>query len=221
MIAKGENENLNKKFSLYEIFYFTIITIIYTCTIILIVPFVKVYTLGINDANYIRPLFGTLLVLSEFVWAIRLPYSSITLAAGHFKETKKGAWIETISNIVISLLLVWKYGIIGVAIGTLVAMSIRTIEFAYHTNKYILNRNIIKSVKKILVIIIEVLLVVFLSNYLPNINIISYLTLIKYAILVLILTVLIVLPINILVFKKEFKEIINILKNIFKKKEKK
>lgn len=221
MIAKGENKNLNKKFNLYEIFYFTIITIIYTCTIILIVPFVKVYTLGINDANYIRPLFGTLLVLSEFVWAIRLPYSSITLAAGHFKETKKGAWIETISNIVISLLLVWKYGIIGVAIGTLVAMSIRTIEFAYHTNKYILNRNIIKSVKKILVIIIEVLLVVFLSNYLPNINIISYLTLIKYAILVLILTVLIVLPINILVFKKEFKEIINILKNIFKKKEKK
>ena len=109
----------------------------------------------------------------------------------------------------------------SLAIGTLVAMSIRTIEFAYHTNKYILNRNIIKSVKKILVIIIEVLLVVFLSNYLPNINIISYLTLIKYAILVLILTVLIVLPINILVFKKEFKEIINILKNIFKKKEKK
>lgn len=100
-------------------------------------------------------------------------------------------------------------------------MSIRTIEFAYHTNKYILNRNIIKSVKKILVIIIEVLLVVFLSNYLPNINIISYLTLIKYAILVFIITVLIVLPINILVFKKEFKEIINILKNIFKKKEKK
>ena len=78
-----------------------------------------------------------------------------------------------------------------------------------------------QKIKKILVIIIEVLLVVFLSNYLPNINIISYLTLIKYAILVLILTVLIVLPINILVFKKEFKEIINILKNIFKKKEKK
>lgn len=221
MIAKNEKNKLTKAFNLYEIFYFTIITIIYTCAIILIVPFVKVYTLGINDANYIRPLFGTLLVLGEFVWAARQPYNVLIKASGHFKETKKGAWIEAISNIVISFLLVWKYGIVGVAIGTLVAMLIRTIEFVYHTNKYILNRNIIKSVKKILVIIIEVLLVVFLSNYLPNINIISYLTWIEYAALVFIITVLIVLPINILVFKKEFKEIINILKNIFKKKEKK
>ena len=221
MIAKGENENLNKKFSLYEIFYFTIITIIYTCTIILIVSFVSVYTKGITDANYIRPIFGVLLVLSEFMWAIRLPYSSITLAAGHFKETKKGAWIEVITNIVLSIILVFKYGIIGVAIGTLVAMLIRTIEFVYHTNKYILNRNIFESVKKIIIIIIEVLLIVFLSKYLPKINIISYLTWIEYALLVSILSIAIVLLINVIIYKKEFKEMINILKNLFKRRRKK
>lgn len=221
MIAKGENENLNKKFSLYEIFYFTIITIIYTCTIILIVSFVSVYTKGITDANYIRPIFGVLLVLSEFMWAIRLPYSSITIAAGHFKETKKGAWIEAITNIVLSIILVFKYGIIGVAIGTLVAMLIRTIEFVYHTNKYILNRNIFESVKKIIIIIIEVLLIVFLSKYLPKINIISYLTWIEYALLVSILSIAIVLLINVIIYKKEFKEMINILKNLFKRRRKK
>lgn len=221
MIAKGENENLNKKFSLYEIFYFTIITIIYTCTIILIVSFVSVYTKGITDANYIRPIFGVLLVLSEFMWAIRLPYSSITLAAGHFKETKKGAWIEVITNILLSIILVFKYGIIGVAIGTLVAMLIRTIEFVYHTNKYILNRNVFESVKKIIIIIIEVLLIVFLSKYLPKINVVSYLTWIEYALLVSILSIAIVLLINVIIYKKEFKEMINILKNLFKRRRKK
>lgn len=221
MIAKKEQENLNRKFNIYEVFYFTTATIVYTSTIILIVPFVSIYTKGITDANYIRPIFGVLLVLSEFMWAIRLPYSSITIAAGHFKETKKGAWIEAITNIVLSIILVFKYGIIGVAIGTLVAMLIRTIEFVYHTNKYILNRNIFESVKKIIIIIIEVLLIVFLSKYLPKINIISYLTWIEYALLVSILSIAIVLLINVIIYKKEFKEMINILKNLFKRRRKK
>lgn len=221
MIAKKEQENLNRKFNIYEVFYFTTATIVYTSTIILIVPFVSIYTKGITDANYIRPIFGVLLVLSEFMWAIRLPYSSITLAAGHFKETKKGAWIEAITNIVLSIILVFKYGIIGVAIGTLVAMLIRTIEFVYHANKYILTRNIFESVKKIIIIIIEVLLIVFLSKYLPKINIISYLTWIESASLVGILSVVIVLSVNIIIYRKEFKEMRNIFKNLFKQRSKK
>ena len=214
MIAKNENKNLNRKFNMYEIFYFMLITIIYTCTIMLIVPFISIYTKGVSDANYIRPIFGVLLVLSEFMWSIRLPYSSITLAAGHFKETKKGAWIEAITNIALSIILVFKYGIIGVAVGTLVAMLIRTIEFVYHTNKYILNRNIFESIKKLIVIIIEVLLIVFLSKYLPNIKIVSYLTWIKYAILVAALAIIMVILINVIVYKEEFREIKKILKKI-------
>ena len=100
-----------------------------TCAIVLIVPFISVYTKGVTDANYIRYAFGALIVISEYIWAIRLPYSSLVLAAGHFKETRKGAWVECISNIVISVLLVRAFGLIGVAIGTIVAMAIRTIEF--------------------------------------------------------------------------------------------
>lgn len=220
MLAKNENDNLNNKFNLYEIIYYMIITIIYVCTIILIVPFVKVYTLNINDANYIRQLFGYLLVISEFIWAIRLPYSSITLAAGHFKETQKGAWVEAITNILISIILVNKYGIVGVAIGTIIAMLIRTIEFIYHTNKYILKRNQFESIKKIILIIIETIMIVFLSRYLPNIEVVSYITWIEYAILVFILSLIIVIPTNIILFRNEFNTFITIVKNIFRKKAK-
>lgn len=100
-------------------------------------------------------------------------------------------------------------------------MLIRTIEFVYHTNKYILNRNIFESVKKIIIIIIEVLIIVFLSKYLPKINIISYLTWIEYALLVGILSVVIVLSVNIIIYRKEFKEMRNIFKNLFKQRSKK
>lgn len=220
IIANSEYENLRKKFNMYEVIYNLISTICYSCTIILIVPFVKVYTLNIDDANYIRPLFGCLLTISEFIWAIRQPYNSLIKAAGHFKETQKGAWVEAITNILISIILVNKYGIVGVAIGTIIAMLIRTIEFIYHTNKYILKRNQFESIKKIILIVIETIMIVFLSRYLPNIEVISYITWIEYAILVFILSLIIVIPINIILFRNEFNTFINIVKNIFRKKAK-
>lgn len=213
MIAKNEKDNLNKKFSMYEVLYNTISTIAFACTIVLITPFISIYTKGITDANYIRYAFGSLLVISEFIWAIRLPYSSITLAAGHFKETRIGAWIECISNIVISIVLVRKYGLIGVTIGTIVAMTIRTIEFVYHTNKYILDRSIWESIKKILLLVIETLLVIFISKYLPLVENINYLNWIKNAIMVAISASIVTISMNYIFFKREFKEVIKIIKH--------
>ena len=212
MIARKEYDNLNKKFNAYEVAYFTITTIIFTCSIILITPFISVYTKGITDANYIRYLFGYLIVISEYIWAVRMPYSSITMSAGHFKETRIGAWVECLSNIIISIILVYKLGLIGVTIGTIVAMTIRTIEFMYHSNKYILKRNIFKSLKKILLIIIETLLIIIISKYLPYLKNTNYINWFINAIITGIIAVLVVLIINILVYKKEMKMLFKMIK---------
>ena len=218
MIAKKEEKNLNEKFQMYEVAYFTLCTIVFTCTMILIVPFVSVYTKGITDANYIRYAFGYLIVISEYIWAIRLPYSSITLAAGHFKETKIGAWIEALVNIIISILLVSKFGIIGVAIGTIVAMAIRTIEFIYHTNKYILKRNIWLTVNKIIVIVIETLFCVLISKYLFIFKEISYFNWLLNALIIFIVSSIVILIINVNLYKKEFYNLFIIVKKMLKKK---
>lgn len=214
MIAKGEQEQLNKSFKTYELFYYTITTIAYLCTLILIVPFVQVYTYGIEDANYIRPVFATILVLAELLWSIRLPYSGITLAAGHFKETQKGAWVEAISNIVISIILVWKYGIVGVAIGTLVAMLIRTIEFMYHTNKYILKRKQQTSFFRVGVIIIQGIITILIAELLPNYEFTNYFTWIIYALEIFTIASIVVIPINAILYRDEVKDFKNIIKNL-------
>ena len=220
MLAKKEYENLNDKFGLYEVGYFTLSTIIFTCTMILIVPFISIYTKGITDANYIRYTFGYLIVISEYIWAVRLPYSSLTLAAGHFKETRMGAWIEAILNIIISIILVSKYGIVGVAIGTIVAMTIRTIEFIYHTNKYILKRNIFESFKKIIIIIIETIICAYISKYLFVFENISYANWILNAVIIFVACSIIVMIINYIAYRKYINKLILLLVNNFLKKNK-
>ena len=217
MIAKGEKETLNNSFKIYELFYITISTIVFAAILLMILPFVSVYTRGITDANYYRPIFAYLIVLAEFIWAIRQPYNDLTKTAGHFKETMKGAWIESGLNIILSVILVFKFGIVGVAIGTLVAMFVRTIEFMYHTSKYILDRSILYTFKRLLIIAIEIILVVTISNLIPSITVTNYITWAIQAVIVVIIASIVVITINCLLYKEDLKNLISIFKrNIFK-----
>lgn len=209
MIANNELENLNNKFSIYEVFYFIITTIVFSCSIVLITPFITVYTFGVNDANYVRYLFGYLLVISEYVAMIRLPYVSLTYCAGHFKETRTGAWIECMVNIFISIILVWKFGIIGVTIGTIVAMTLRTFEFVYHSNKYILKRNIYVSLRKILLVLINTIMIISISKFIPYLNFTSYINWIINAIVISFISLIIVSITNIIFYKQELMYLIN------------
>lgn len=220
MIARNENKNINEKFGIYETMYFTLVTIVYICVLLLIVPFVSVYTKNATDADYIRPVFAIIMVLAEFVFAIRLPYNSLTLAGGYIKETRVGGWVEAIVNVVLSVALVQYFGIVGVAIGTLVAMIIRTIEFMIFSSKVILKRSILTIVKKMICIIIEVIIMVIINEFLANSlnDIASYLDWIKYAIIFFIITALEVLLINYIFYRKDFKKVKDILRNFKKKK---
>lgn len=170
MIAKKDNKRLCTVFNSTESFYYIAISIIFSCTIVLITPFVGIYTSGVTDADYIRPLFGYLITIAQLWHCIRFPYSSIALAAGHYKETRKGAVAECLINVVTSLVLVFKFGIIGVAIGTIIAMLVRTCEFVYHSNKYVIGRSYWHSVKKICLLIIEITVSVILINLLGLAN---------------------------------------------------
>lgn len=219
MIVKGENKHLNESFSTYETFYYTLVTIIYTCTLLLIVPFISIYTSGVTDVSYIRPYFAFLIVFAEYMHSIRLPYSSITLAAGHFKETMKGAWFEALSNLTLSIILVFKFGIIGVAIGTIFAMTVRTCEFCYHSSKYILRRNVINGFKKPIIAILETLIIYLLLKTIRNsFKITNYFIWFKSAIIIFLITCLIVVALNYILYRKDFDSLKKIIKKLKKDK---
>ena len=202
LLAKNAIKELDIKFKKFEAFYFTLITILFSVTIILIIPFVKVYMAGINDVNYIRPLFAIIIIFAELVMAIRIPYNYLILSAGHFKQIEKGAWIEAFVNIGLSIILVFNYGLVGVAIGTLIAMLIRTTELIIYANLKILKRNIFISLKKIILILIEVVSLSFIFNKF-NLNCETILQWFILASITFVINSIIISLINIFFYKKE------------------
>ena len=217
MIAKNEKSILRKKFNAYETVYLAIATILFSSSLVLITPFVSLYTKGATDVDYERCLFGILLVTGIYIRCIREIYNGITKAAGHFKQTRKGAWLECFVNIIVSLLLVNTMGIEGVAIGTIVAMIIRAIEFIYHSNKYIIDRSVWISFKKILMVITETIIIVTIATILPFRSNNSYMDWGINALMVFSVSCLVTITINLVFCNKEIKEINSLLKTFLKK----
>lgn len=156
MYAQREYAKLQNVFSSFEWIMHTFVTLIYSIAGVMIIPFVRVYTKGINDANYVVPVFAFLIVLANGSFCIRMPYNIMIHAAGHFKQTQASAILEALLNVIISMILVHNYGLVGVAIGTFIAMSYRTIFFAFYLRKNILNRSLLIFIKHVLVDILIV-----------------------------------------------------------------
>ena len=81
---------------------------------------------------------GVYIVGSDPIKKVREPYRLLVLAGGKFKETNFGAFAEAIINLVVSLLFIIKFGLIGVAVGTLVAIAFRLIYLVWYLHKDII-----------------------------------------------------------------------------------
>lgn len=147
--AKNDSKELNEKFGLYEFSVYFITFLLFVIGGLLIIPFVKLYTSDINDTNYIVPVFGLLIVISEAIYCLQEPYTKMTYIADKFKDIRIAAYIEAAINIILSVLLVNRYGLIGIAFGTLIAMLFRLLFQVWYLKNNVLNRNLMEFFKKI------------------------------------------------------------------------
>ena len=204
MLAKNEKSTLIKSFQIVEwITHFTV-TLLFTVTLITITPFISVYTKGITDADYIAPVFGHILTLAYAAECLRIPYFRMIKAAGHFKQTQNGAFISATINIVVSIALVFKYGLVGIAFGTLAAMLYHTCYFVWYLRKNIICREIKYYFKYLLtdVVVGTISFLIFRNLALSEL---SYVEWIKKAVIVFAIVLVVALPLFIGVNWEQFK----------------
>lgn len=143
MAAKGEQTTLRKTYRSYKLILTTLTLMLFGTAAILIVPFVKLYTDGTTDANYVQPLFALILVVAEALNCLTLPCFNLTIAANKLKQSQFGAYGEAAINVVVSLvlMLVWD-PLIGVAVGTLAAVIFKCIYYTAFAGKHILKTKV-------------------------------------------------------------------------------
>lgn len=202
MYAKKEYDSLNSTFSLYETLISSVSLLLFSVTAVMIIPFVRLYTNGVTDINYIIPELGILLVVASLIYCLRMPYHSMIIAAGHFKQTKMAAYGEAFINISISIVLVVKHGIIGVAIGTVLAVSFRFVFYALYLSKHIIKRNLLLFVKRELVSVAEFFAILVCGNAINGLFVlINFVNWVFVAIIVTILSIVFIFIGNMLFYR--------------------
>lgn len=149
MWAKQEREELKRIFGYLETVLHFLVVFLFSCIAILIVPFVRVYTDGLTDADYVQPLFAGILVLAYAVRCLRTPYNILILAGGHYKQTQRCHIVAAVLNLTISVLAVWLWGLVGIAIGTLVAIAYQTGWMVVYDSKNLLKISLTDTLKQV------------------------------------------------------------------------
>ena len=171
MIAKGEQDELMVSYRRYK-FTLTVLTIaLFGAAGVLILPFVRIYTNGANDVNYIRPVFAVLILMSEAINCLIWPCFNLTIAANKLKESQWGAFLEAGLNVIISLALVFWNPLVGIALGTLLSAVFKSFYYVIFASRTVLKVNPFKSLFDFLatsaILMIISICGVFLADILP------------------------------------------------------
>lgn len=217
LYVKDNKNELNQMFSFYEFIIYFLTFLLFTVGVLLVTPFVLLYTKNITDINYNAPVFGIILLLSEAVFCLKEPFVNLAYAAGTFKDIKKHAYIEAFINIFLSIILVKAYGLIGIAIGTFVAMTYRTIYHVIYLKNHILNRPLSYFIKKFIVFGTTTAICVFFICLCPFQNLSFTHWLIRAVIYSFVIGVVYFI-ISFVFWKQEVQYILSFVRGIFQKK---
>lgn len=150
-LAQDDPSRLKKIFWKYETIYFLIMGIGYTCALLLTIPFMRIYTVNMVDADYIRPDLVILFVIVGILNHLRQPADVLIRSAGHFKQTKWRAVIEVLINVSASVFFVVKFGMSGVLLGAICALAYRSLDIIIYSSRHIVHNNLFITAGKIII----------------------------------------------------------------------
>lgn len=214
LIAREEKAAFHKAFREFEFLYNITITIIYSTMLFVYLPFIGLYTKG-SDISYLYPIFAFLMTVNGYAYNIKNPFGMLVISAGKYKETRvptsiQGA-IELVGGIVLSLL----WGLNGLVIGSILSNLYRDIEFLFFSPKHLTCEPALHTVKLWCVNIAIFCVAAIISFGLPDLSIERFSDWILFAVGAFLLSALVVLSVNGLLFRQLSLDAVERFKRIF------
>lgn len=215
IISRGETKTLYKNYSAYEYVFYILIFTAYSCMIVLLYPFMKLYSASFSDAaSYVNWNFVILFSLVGIIQTIRYPGLTLIIAAGHYKQTQVRAIIEASINIIVSVGLIFHYGIVGVLLGTCASYLYRTIDVIIYAAKFFVIGTLKKSFFRIIRNALITCPVIIFGITVVVDKIHTWVGWFEWACILGILTLLFLTLVNVFIEPNEFKYVIQKIKQL-------
>ena len=136
-----DRQRFMKLYNAFETYNMALTFSLYCMAHIFILPFLNIYTRGVDDISYVDGWLPVLFVSTYLLSNGRSAAQRVIEYAGHFKSTQKQSLTESAINIIVSFICVFKFGIYGVLFGTIAALLYRTNEMIRYASKNLLMRS--------------------------------------------------------------------------------
>ncbi|MDP4182403.1 MAG: hypothetical protein Q8942_15095 [Bacillota bacterium] len=211
IIVKKEQDILQKSIQEFEILYYGLIAVLYSVTLVTLMPFIKIYTKGITDINYNLPLIGFLFVLNGLMYNVKTPQGMLVIAAGMYRETRKQSTIQALIIIIAGLVLTPVCGLAGALVASIMSNLYRVIDLVIFIPRNVTKLPISCSVFRIIRIFITVFLICMPFAFI-RFEIRNYISWFFFAIVVFIYSLIVVGVMGVCFDRKEIKRVILRLK---------
>ncbi len=214
--ATGDKALLKKTTEEFRTAYYLVLTIMYTTMLVMIMPFVSIYTSDITDANYILPILGILITLRGWTENISAPYGMLVFSEGKFKVVRRQYIVKTVIVVVLGIAFNMLWGIYGLIAALCVANVYALIENLYITPKHLVEMSLPKAISQIVISGAVLTSGYFISRsigYVPA----GYLEWVIYACIVVLCTSLVTVPLYYAFYRKEMSAIWQRLMNLLRR----
>lgn len=216
LVATESNEKKEEIFKKMNFIAFCIYGLCSVCMINVFNDFIKIW---IGEKYCLSLSIVLMIVINFYLTGMRVPSSTMKSSAGLFDVDKYTPILQSIINLVVSIVLVQKMGLIGVLIGTFVSsIAIPSWQRPYLIYKYILKKSskkyFIEFFKNVVILAVCTTLALFINN-LIIINNLYIQFVVKGIITASIFAISVIL-----IYRKtdEFKYIVNTISNLFRRK---
>ena len=217
VIARHEQAVLQKAYQEFELMYYVLIAWAYSCTAVLIMPFIKLYTTGITDVNYNIPLIGALFTLNGLLYSLKTPQGMLVISAGLYKETKVQVTIQALISVVVGVILAKFWGLAGILVGSIMSNIYRDIDLMIYIPHKLTKLRVRNSFYRILRVLICYGLICWPFVKFIHIDCNNYKEWIGWAVITSVYALMVVVIINYLFDKHVFMDVVNRTKALFKR----
>lgn len=127
LYAQDDKNHSADVFSKFQYIYVMFGTFLMMCMLFSIVPFVKIYTKGATDINYVNYELAAIMAVTGIFSVYRVPYNVAVSSCGFFKET----WIQPVVSLVLCVGIALVFGSIDYSFILVGSMAFFAANFFY------------------------------------------------------------------------------------------
>ena len=182
--------------------FYALISWVFSCTMVLIMHFVTVYTAGVSDVNYSLQTIGFLFALNGLLYELKTPQGMLVISAGLYKETRWQVTVQGLVVVVGGAIFVQFWGLAGILVASIFSNIYRTIDLLFYIPHKVTNLRVRDSFYRMLRVLMCCFIVAWPFLRFIQIDAKNFAEWIMWAVIVAIYALLVVIVVNYLLDRR-------------------